>query len=252
MKRRRIELVAQTKDHAIVFRVMNAKEIQDGGMTPYKKCLLCEEKFETFLPYGVKPRPNARCPKCGSLERHRLIWLYFREKTNLFKDNLKVLHVAPEHHVAKLLKTLPNIEYLSAGLDHPSVMMEMDLTNIPCPDNSFDVILASHVLEHIPDDIKAMRELFRILRPGGWAILQVPIWGEKTIEDPSINTPEAREREYGQHDHVRRYGFDGIFRQRLEDSGFTVNVDPYVKTFDSEKVNQYGLMADEDIYYCKK
>lgn len=252
LKRRGIGLVAQNKHQEIVFMKMDANELQDGEIHPHKECPLCGDRPESFLPFGAKPRPNARCPKCGSLERHRLLWLYFREKTNLFKDHLKMLHVAPERQLAQLLKNLSNLEYLSADLESPHAMVKMDITNIQYPDHSFDVIVASHVFEHIPDDGKAMRELYRVLKPGGWAILQVPIWGEKTFEDPSITTPEARKREFGQHDHVRRYGWDGKYRERLENSGFLVKVDPFAKTLGPDKVKQYGLQVHEDIYYCEK
>ncbi len=131
-------------------------------------------------------------------------------------------------------------------------MVKMDLTDIQFPDHSFDVIYASHVFEHIPDDVKAMQELCRVLKPAGWAILQVPLMGEKTVEDPNIKTPAEREKVFGQHDHVRRYGFDGIYEDRLKKAGFVVTVDPYVNTLSPEKIKHYGLMEDEDIYFCEK
>jgi len=126
----------------------------------------------------------------------------------------------------------------------------MDITNIPYEDNSFGVILCSHVLEHIPDDRKAMRELYRVLKPGGWAILQVPIIRDKTFEDFSITKPEDRERVFGQWDHVRAYGKD--YRDRLEKAGFKVRVDDYVKRLGADKIKKYALKENEDIYYCEK
>lgn len=220
------------------------------------ECSLCGSKISSFLPFGMRkntpPRPNAQCPVCKSLERHRLIWLYFRNRTNLFSTAHKMLHVAPELLLMDKLCSCPNIDYLSADLDSSLAMVKMDITDIHYPDNSFDVIYCSHVLEHIPDDQKAMRELCRVLRPGGWAILQVPLWGPKTIEDPSITTPEDRERVFYQFDHVRHYGHDGVYRQRLENAGFTVKVDPYIKELGEENSKRYGLMAGEDIYFCTK
>jgi SAM-dependent methyltransferase len=219
-------------------------------------CPICNSEIEQFDPFGMKsnhpPRPNAKCPICGSLERHRLIWLYLKERTNLFGDHLKMLHVSPEPQVGKLLRSIPNIEYISADLNPKLAMMQMDITQIALPDNTFDVIYASHVLEHIPDDVKAMKELYRICKPSGWAILQVPIWGNKTLEDPSIVSPEDREKVFGQSDHVRLYGHDGVYKARLQLAGWNVKVDSYVKTMDATLVKKYGLMANEDIYYCSK
>jgi len=215
-------------------------------------CPVCENGIESFLPFGINPRPNAQCPLCKSLERHRLIWLYFKNKTNLFKDNLKILHIAPEHLISNKLNEMSNLDYISADLLSPSAMIQMDITAIQFIDNSFDVIYANHVLEHIPDDLKAMCELRRILKPTGWAILQVPIWGDKTLEDANISTSEEREKLFGQKDHVRRYGLDGIYKKRLEIAGFEVFVDSYVRSLGSDVIKKYGLMPDEDIYFCRK
>ncbi|MBW7957117.1 MAG: methyltransferase domain-containing protein [Deltaproteobacteria bacterium] len=217
----------------------------------YFECPVCGKQSESFLPFGIKQRPNAQCPVCRSLERHRLIWLYFKEKTNIFTDKMKILHIAPEGQIYKMLKALPNLEYISGDLMPGKAMVQMDITDIKYPDNAFDVIYASHVLEHIPDDRKAMRELHRVLKPSGWAILQVPISGDRTLEDPNIVTPEDRERAFGQGDHVRRYGFDGVYKARLEEAGFNVHVDSFVNTLSSEDVDRYGLI-NEDIYYVTK
>lgn len=216
-------------------------------------CPCCNGHFRKFLPAGVKPRPNALCPRCGSLERHRLLWLYLRDRTNLFSNNIiKVLHFAPEHILQDLLSSLPNLDYISADLDSHLAMVKMDITNILYEDNSFDVILCSHVLEHVIDDQKAMKELFRVLKHGGWAILQSPIdiKRNKTFEDPGIVLPEDRERVFGQCDHVRIYGLD--YKDRLEKAGFTVKVDGYVRELGVNIIQKYGLMKDEDIYFCTK
>lgn len=229
-------------------------------MTPDEKgaspagfyCPVCGSFQQKFLPFGLRPRPNALCPACGSLERHRLIWLYFKNKTNLFHDRLKMLHVAPEPVISRKLMGLPNLDYLSADISMESAMAKMDITDINYPEDTFDVIYASHVLEHIPDDLKAMSELHRVLKPSGWAILQVPIYGDRTLEDPAVTSPEERERLFGQNDHVRRYGRDGVYRTRLEKAGFIVRVDNYAKTLGQDKVSTCGLMPEEDIYFCTK
>jgi predicted SAM-dependent methyltransferase len=145
---------------------------------------------------------------------------------------------------------MSNLDYVSADINSPLAMVKMDITNIPCEDNSFDTILCSHVLEHVMDDQKAMRELFRVLKPEGWAILQVPIDCErdKTFEDPNIVSPEDREKFFGLSDHVRVYGLD--YKDRLEKAGFKVKVDHYVKNLGDDMVEKHRLWRGEDIYFC--
>lgn len=214
-------------------------------------CPCCEGRFTKFLPFGVTPRDNAQCPKCNLLERHRLLWFYFKERTNLFRDNLKVLHVAPETLFSERFKQLPNLDYLTVDLESELAMVKMDITQMSFPDNSFDVILCNHVLEHIPEEEKAMGELFRVLKPGGWSILQVPIDHNReiTLEDDRICTPEDRQKYYGQSDHVRMYGRD--YPERLGKVGFTVTVDYYAQTLDKALVERHGL-SQEEIYLCHK
>jgi predicted SAM-dependent methyltransferase len=219
-------------------------------------CPCCESSFRTFLPAGINNRPNAECPKCFSLERHRLLWLYLKNRTNLLSDKLKVLHFAPEFQLYKLIRKLPNIDYLTADLSAPRVMMNMDITNIPLPDNSFDVIICNHVLEHVPNDAQAMRELQRILKPNGWAILQVPLDSNlaTTLEDPNITSEEDRLKYYGQKDHVRLYGAD--YKNKLEAAGFQVQVHNYIQELGTSLAEKYRLVSDdantEDIYFCTK
>jgi SAM-dependent methyltransferase len=214
-------------------------------------CPLCESDLKTFLPYGVNPRPNAQCGVCGAVERHRTIWLYLRSRTDLFDQQRRkrVLHVAPERQIRNIFQSLPHIDYLSVDLDKRSAMQQMDITDIPLMENSFDVIYCSHVLEHIPDDRKAMSELHRVLSPRGWAILQVPLRGEKTQEDPNATTPEDRLRLYGQEDHVRIYGRD--YKDRLEEAGFRVTLDDFAKSLDDKEKHRLSLCG-EDIYFCRK
>lgn len=215
-------------------------------------CPCCGWHFRKLLTYGLKPRKNALCPSCGSLERHRLLWLYLKNKTNLFTSHLKVLHIAPEPVFQKFFKSMPNLDYISVDLNSRYAMLNMDITNITYEDCLFDVILCSHVLEHVGDDRKAMRELHRVLKPGGWAILQVPFLSEleTTHEDANIKTPDERELAFGLKDHVRTYGLD--YKDRLEDAGFTVNVDQYVKSLSPEIVRVFCLNRDENIYFCTK
>lgn len=215
-------------------------------------CPCCNGHFRKFLPLGINQRPNALCPRCGSLERHRLLWLYLKDRTNLFSDNLKVLHFGPEEVFQKAFRAMPNLDYISADLDSPLAMVKMDITDILYEDNSFDVILCIHVLEHVIDDQKAIRELFRVLKPCGWAILQSPsgLKYDKTFEDPDIVSPEDRERFYGQKDHVRIYGCD--YKDRIEKPGFVVKVDSYVRELGGDMIRRHGLMEDEDIYFCTK
>jgi SAM-dependent methyltransferase len=219
------------------------------GFSRYCPC--CKSHLRGFKPFGLVPRPDAFCPVCGSLERHRLAYVYVIEKTDLFDGRRKeMLHVAPEPQLSRLFQKADYIEYLSADLSSPHAMVSMDVTDIQYPDEAFDVIFCSHVLEHVLDDTKAMRELHRVLKRGGWAILQVPISAEATFEDPTVTRPEERERLFGQDDHVRRYGPD--YKDRLAAAGFSVAVDGFVRELDDRTVTRFGLMPDEDIYFCRK
>lgn len=228
------------------------------------ECPCCAWKGKKFLPNGVDVRMNARCPKCDSLERHRLYYLYL--KKNIPTDRqLKVLHFAPERILTKLFKSYRNISYLSADIDPQKAMCREDITDISFPENSFDIIFCSHVLEHIEDDQKAMRELARVLKPDGFAVLLVPIKDifngrriETTYEDFTIKDPHEREKAFGQKDHVRVYGRD--FKDRLETAGFSVSIDKFVNNLPAEVVSRHSLVpqhpsaseTDGWIYVCTK
>ena len=183
-------------------------------------CPICK-KYSSFISYGFKQRPKAQCPHCGSLERHRLLWMFFR-KINLFNyKKAHILHFAAETcFETHFKKSFEN--YLTADLYDKNAMQQIDITNIPYLDNSFDFIICNHVLEHIVDDIRAMREIFRVLKKKQMgAILLVPIANiDKTYEDFSINTELGRAEAFGQPDHVRKYGKDYI--DRLRSVGFNV------------------------------
>lgn len=226
------------------------KKVINAGTSCY--CPVCKTSIRQFQPTGKvnsNLRPNAKCPICHSLERHRMIWLYLEQETNLLVNNAKkMLHVAPEKCLEIKFSQLSHLDYLTADLINPA-MVQMDLTNIQYPDNSFDIIYCSHVLEHIPDDRKAMKELARVLSPDGWAILQVPIDRDTTFEDPSITDPFERERLFGQKDHVRAYGRD--YQMRLEQSGFRVKVIPFLDKFDYLDKQRLGLnIVRDDIFLC--
>lgn len=215
-------------------------------------CVCCNGQFRSFLPYGTRKRPGAQCPRCGSLERHRLLWLYLKEKTSLSNESLRVLHIAPEPCFARALASMPNLEYITADLRSPHAMVRFDVTDIPYPDGYFDVILCHHVLEHVSHDVTAMRELRRVCRPGGWAILQVPVNPdlEQTFEESSARTADERTRLFGQHDHVRSYGKD--YPERLRSAGWHVHVERYADELGERMIRRHGLTADhdQDIFFC--
>lgn len=210
-------------------------------------------RYRKMLPYGrIQVRQNALAPHSMSLERHRLIWLYLQQRTDFFAAPKRVLHIAPEYCFIKRFKKMPNLSYTTADLVSPWADMKMDVQQIPLPDGSFDVVLCNHVLEHVPDDRQAMRELCRVLRPSGFAILQVPLDVSlgHTLEDPAISTPEQREQHYGQRDHLRLYGRD--YGQRLTEAGFSVTEDNFVRTLPTELVERYALPPTETLYVCHK
>ena len=196
-----------------------ARKLRSIGFKRF--CSVCESKSANFILFGIVPRPDAKCPNCGALERDRLTISFLRKRTNFFDGKTKrMLHIAPESVFEPFFSEAAGSGYLTADLFAESVMEKMDITDIRHPDDTFDVIFCSHVLEHVPDDRKAMAEFCRTLKPDGWAILNVPITTEKTVEDPSITDPAERLRLFGQEDHVRRYGID--YRDRLEEAGFIV------------------------------
>lgn len=211
------------------------------------------KSYRKFLPYGyVKQRDNALSPGTLSLERHRLLWLYLNNETNFFSKTLKVLHVAPEQCFYKLFKNLKKVNYTTFDLNSPLADIKGDICNLPFKENSFDFILCNHVLEHINDDNKAMKELYRVLNKNGTAILQVPInqKSSKTLEDSSIVDKKERIEKFGQYDHIRLYGLD--YFKKLESIGFKVNPLKYSKEFTEGEIIKYGLIKDEIIPICKK
>lgn len=217
------------------------------------ECPICEISYRKFLPYGrLNPRPNALCPDSLSLERHRLMWLYLKDRTNFFTQPQKLLHIAPELCFIKKFKSMKHLDYTTADLESPLADVKMDVHQIPFENNTFDVVFCNHVMEHVDDDIKAMSEIHRVLKPGGWAIIQSPqdYSRAETLEDPSITDPKERERIYWQADHVRLFGMD--YGKRLEKAGFNVTEDKYVMELPQQTVNRYALPSKEIIYFCAK
>ncbi len=217
------------------------------------ECPIDGRKYRKFLPYGrLNPRSNALCPSSLSLERHRLLWLFLQQKTNFFSERLKVLHIAPELCFMERFEKMSNLNYITADLESPLASVKMDVQEIPFDENSFDVVFCNHVMEHVDDDIQAMSEIFRVLKKGGWAIMQSPVYNdlETTYEDPSITDGRERELAFGQDDHQRKYGRD--YGKRLEKAGFKVTEDDFVKTLGEEAVKRYALPKDEIIYFCEK
>jgi SAM-dependent methyltransferase len=208
-------------------------------------CPVCGTRLRGFLNY--RGRRNALCPVCLSLERHRLTWLFLTERTDLTNGRAKrLLHMAPERGLESRLRAVDGVDYLSADLVDPAAMVRFDVTSIPFPDQSFDVILCSHVLEHVPDDRLAMRELARIMRPSGWAVIEVPpVRVAKTFEDPSITDPKERRRLFGQRDHVRVIGDD--YPARLEENRWSIlRFRP--TDIAGDRMVTWGLKAEEEIF----
>lgn len=213
-------------------------------------CPVCQHSYKKFLPYGrINQRANALCPNCLSLERHRAIWLYLQETTTFFQSKKQVLHVAPEACFIPRFEKLHGEGYITADIESPLAKVKMDVHHIPFEDNRFDVVLCNHVLEHVRDDIQAMKEIYRVLKPGGFAVLQVPFFnpvGPVTVEDNTITDPRERERLFGQDDHVRKYGTDYI--KRVASAGFEGIEDPFVNNLTDEVRKKFGLVKGEIIY----
>ena len=235
------------------------------------------KSFRMFLPYGYgNQRNNVLSPSTLSLERHRLLWLYLQNETDFFQSELdsdspvtqnkriklrkdaetssalKVLHFAPEQEFYKRFKKQTNIEYTTTDLLSPLADVKADICNLPFEDNTYDILFCNHVLEHIPDDTKAMQELYRVLKPGGMGIFQIPqdLSRATTFSDNTIIDQKERAKIFGQYDHVRVYGRD--YFDKLRSIGFNVIEEDYTNKISSELVEKYCLAKGEIIPICFK
>ncbi|KGL61964.1 class I SAM-dependent methyltransferase [Polaribacter sp. Hel1_85] len=213
------------------------------------------KSFRKFLPYGYgKQRENALSPSTLSLERHRLMWLFLRDETAFFtsQEKLKTLHIAPEQCFLDIFRQQKNLDYITSDLESPIADVKADICDLPFDDNTFDVIFCNHVLEHITHDTKAMQELFRVMKKGGFGIFQIPqdLSREKTFEDDSITDKKERAKIFGQYDHVRVYGKD--YFNKLRSIGFKVDEIDYTKKIAPEKLERFCLMKNEILPVCYK
>lgn len=215
-------------------------------------CPVCGGHFAAFRPFGARVRPGACCPACNVKERHRHMWLLLQRHTDLFEGRtLKVLHMGPAAQVARRLRQVPHLDYRTGDLDPRRADEVIDITCIQYPDGAFDVILCSHVLEHVKEDRRAICELHRVMAPGGWGAVVVPILSESTYEADESMPPEERLRRLGHRDHVRSYGRD--FGSRLEEAGFAVEVHTPHARLSPEELSHYGLAHyDAPIHFVRK
>jgi len=219
------------------------------------ECPVCERSFSKFLSYGsdVAHRENVLCPYDLTLERHRLMWLYLRDCSDFFTaEKLNVLHIAPEQCFHKRFKNQKNLNYLTGDLVSPLADLHFDLHAIPLEDNRFDVIFCNHVMEHVDDALQCMRELYRVMKPGGWGIMQVPqdFSREQTFEDATITSPQDREKYFWQKDHVRLFGKD--YPEWLKKAGFEVTEFHKESKYDEKWIARYRLQKEEILYIVHK
>lgn len=214
-----------------------------------RTCPACETSVSRFAPFGVAQRPDAQCPGCGSLERHRALWLYLRRRTDLLTGPLRVLAVAPDPYLERRARELP-WDYLSIDVEPGKAMRTMSLTRLDLPDDDRDLLICYHVLEHITDDRAAMHEMRRVLRPEGQAIVEVPLAGEETDEQ-FRDAPEAvRAERYGQPDHVRLYGRTDFLR-RLGEAGLEAE-EILVGDLFAGQVVAAALMPEERFFVARR
>ena len=223
-----------------------------------KQCPLCGCQRRKFLPYGyVTSRENALCPNCLSLERHRLLWLWLLRESDIGRGAMalpKMLHIAPEVALMRKFRKMYANDaerYVTADLESPLADIHFDVQQIPLEDESFDCVICNHIMEHVEDDGKALGEIYRIMRRGGWGVILSPVEleREKTFEDDTITDPAERTRIFGQYDHRRIYGRD--YADRLREAGFEVLVIPYYEAFTEAERALYAL-TDEDLYIVRK
>lgn len=221
-------------------------------------CPICNDFFE-FLDFGHPPRKNVWCPNCYSVERMRFTFLFIQSQLeNKFSEDIKLLHFAPEKIFYDLFSKKTNIDYYPVDFDPEryerqgiTIRKKVDMMDIPWDNKTFDVIYNSHVLEHVPDDIHGMSELYRVLKDDGVCITLAPVFRmETTLEKEEYNTPELRLKYYGQEDHLRKYGLD--FKDRLESVGFKVDVIKSSDILSDSDKKLYAINDSDEIYLCTK
>lgn len=226
-------------------------------------CPVCENEVRIFLPTdggGKVLRRNAACPICNSYERERMIYTIWKER-NIFDSNrkIKMLHIAPEKQFVDKFRDMENVEYYACdiNMDMYGVEYQVDVTDISFEDNMFDVIMCSNVIEHVQEDILAMKELYRVLKKDGVAFIDVPVFYdlEKTLENiEGVTTPELQKEVYGWEGHVRKYGRD--YKERLESVGFKVE-EITVNQIEEKYAGKIGLLGNDlsinyRIHLCTK
>ncbi len=216
------------------------------------ECPVCGKHFRKFLPYGNKAGVNRLCPNCLSLERHRLMWIYLKEHSDFFTKQSKVLHIAPEQPFYKKFRKADNLDYTTGDIVSPLADIHFDIMNIPLPADTYDWVICNHVLEHVENDIDAMKQILKILKPGGKAIMQVPINYSyiETHEDLTITDPKEREKVFGQYDHVRWHGLD--YPDRIKKAGFKVEEFNVTNHLSNELIERYRLDKREVLYLALK
>jgi SAM-dependent methyltransferase len=214
------------------------------------RCPVCGHGFDRFKDDWN--RPNALCWRCGAQERHRAQWLLFERRPELLAGARSLLHFSPEWCLRRRLATLPGLRYVTTDLDpQQDADLRLDVTALDLPDDSFDAVICSHVLEHVGDDAAAMRELRRITAPGGFTLVMVPLALDRaqTYEDETITSPDERRRAFLQHDHVRLYAPD--ISGRLQAAGFAVEVVDTAAELGPDGAARHGLLASDLIFLCR-
>lgn len=252
VKRALLRLIPGARRHALLGALRGFRYRGDSV-----ECPCCGSTFSRFLPH--RGRSRAKCPRCGALERHRLLWVFLEEETDLFERPGSMLHIAPEYAFLRRLSQLAGLRYVTGDFDSALANHKLDVMDLPFENKSFDWLICNHVLEHVEDDRRALSEIHRVLKPSGWAILMSPVDNRRldTFEDSSVVTPEDRHRVYGQSDHARLYGCD--YGERLAGSGFTVQATDYLEHFDPASIARLGLRREQDnafseevIFLCLK
>ena len=221
------------------------QNLNSNSSGPGVYCPIADKSFKSF----IRMQDDLLTPTNGARSRQRLVWLYLKNEIDILNKEARVLHVAPEISYQDILSKQKNLSYfpgdkMVAGYSNQGGVQNIDLTKLEFEDNSFDLVICNHVLEHIPDDKAAMSEIYRVLKPGGKGVITVPIKEdlENTYENDEITTPQDRVKHFGQWDHVRWYGMD--IKKRFEDAGFEVELKKYGENFSEEDFQKYGLCND--------